>query len=108
VSSFKRGEWRCEGAIWLVAAIQLGYNVCAASDDAHNVSRGRLFMAEKNKEKRGVTRRQFMKAVPIGIVGALAVSVISGRLASSLFRRNKPQLPDDSIFAPSKDKYNRT
>ena len=65
-------------------------------------------MAEKNKEKRGVTRRQFMKAVPIGIVGALAVSVISGRLASSLFRRNKPQLPDDSIFAPSKDKYNRT
>jgi hypothetical protein len=108
VSSFQRGEWRREGAIWLVAAIQLGYNVCAASDDAHNVSRGRLFMAEKNKEKRGVTRRQFMKAVPIGIAGALAVGVISGRLASSLFRRNKPQLPEDSIFAPSKDRYNRT
>lgn len=67
-------------------------------------------MADKSKGQRGVTRRQFMKAVPIGIVSALAVSVISGRLAGSLFRRkpNQSQLPDDSIFAPAKDRHNRT
>ncbi|MCH7800556.1 MAG: twin-arginine translocation signal domain-containing protein [Chloroflexi bacterium] len=67
-------------------------------------------MAEKSKEQRGVTRRQFMKAVPIGIASALVVSVISGRVAGSLFRRkqDQPQLPEDSIFAPAKDRRDRT
>ncbi|MCD5398850.1 MAG: hypothetical protein BZY67_02345 [SAR202 cluster bacterium Io17-Chloro-G1] len=66
-------------------------------------------MADKPKERRGVTRRQFMKALPIGGVGALAVGVVSGRLAGSLFRRNQSQaqFSEDSIFAPAKDRQNR-
>lgn len=67
-------------------------------------------MAQDSSPRRGVTRRQFIKAVPIGIAGALAVSVISGRLARSLFRRDRgvPNLPEDSIFAPARDRYTRT
>lgn len=102
--------WRDENAIRLVATTLLGYNVCAASIDAHNVSRGRSYMADKSKGQRGVTRRQFMKALPVGVVSALAVGVVSGRLTTALFRRNQTQsqLPEDSIFAPAKGRQNRT
>ena len=66
-------------------------------------------MADKPKEQRGVTRRQFMKAFHIGVVSAVAVGVVSGRLAGSLFRRNQSQaqFSEDSIFAPAKDRQNR-
>ena len=66
-------------------------------------------MADKRNEQRGVTRRQFMKAFHIGGVSALAVGVVSGRLAGSLFRRNQSQaqFSEDSIFAPAKDRQNR-
>ena len=67
-------------------------------------------MAEKAKEQRGVTRRQFMKVVPIGIASALVVSVISGRIGKSLFRQNQgqTQLPEDSIFTPAKGQRDQT
>ena len=50
-----------------------------------------------------------MKAFHIGVVSALAVGVVSGRLAGSLFRRNQSQaqFSEDSIFAPAKDRQNR-
>ncbi len=82
----------------------------AASVDAHNVLRGRSYMADKSKSQRGVSRRQFMKALPVGIVSALAVGVVSGRLAGSLFRRNQTQsqLPEDSIFTPAQKGQDRT
>lgn len=67
-------------------------------------------MAEESKEQKGVTRRQFMKVVPIGIASALVVSVISGRIAKSLFPQNQDQnqLPEDSIFTPAKGRRDRT
>ena len=63
-------------------------------------------MSEKRESKRGFTRRQIIKSLPIGIAGAVALSVVSGRLISGFVRRRQmPDLPDDSIFAPDRDRY---
>ena len=58
----------------------------------------------------GVTRRQFIKIAPIGIAGALALTIISKRVMGSLFNRRKAstQLPEDSIFTPANGKYTQT
>ena len=60
-----------------------------------------------NKPKRGFTRRQFLKGVPIGIVGAAALTVVSSRFVSAFVwrRRQMPDLPQDSIFAPDRSRY---
>ena len=55
-------------------------------------------MDNKSKDKRKLSRRDFLKGVPIGIAGALAV----GALLPKIIRKGRrSQLPDDSIFTPA-------
>ena len=57
-------------------------------------------MSDKRESKRGLTRRQIIKSIPVGIAGAVAVSLVAGRVVSGFVRRRQmPDLPDDSIFA---------
>ena len=63
-------------------------------------------MSDKKEPKRGFTRRQILKGVPLGIAGAVALTVVSGRFVSAFVRRKgMPDLPEDSIFAPDKNRY---
>ena len=63
-------------------------------------------MSDKHESNRGFTRRQIIKSLPVGIAGAVALSLVSGRLVSGLVRRRRmPDLPDDSIFAPDPKRY---
>ncbi len=63
-------------------------------------------MSEKADSKKGFTRRQILKGVPIGIVGAAIFSVVSGGVVSKFVRRRQmPNVPEDSIFAPDKNRY---
>ena len=63
-------------------------------------------MSDKNEPKRGFTRRQILKGVPLGIAGAAALTVVSSRFVSAFVRRKgMPDLPEDSIFAPDKNRY---
>ena len=59
-----------------------------------------------NEQKRGFTRRQVLMGVPLGIVGAAALTVVSSRLVSAFVRRRRmSDLPEDSIFAPDRSRY---
>ena len=59
-----------------------------------------------DEPKRGFTRRQFLKGVPIGIAGAAALTVVSSRFVSAFVRRRRmSDLPEDSIFAPDRSRY---
>ncbi len=63
-------------------------------------------MSDKRESKRGLTRRQIIKSIPVGIAGAVALSLVAGRMVSGLVRTRKAQdLPDDSIFAPDPKRY---
>jgi hypothetical protein len=63
-------------------------------------------MSDKRESKRGLTRRQIIKSIPVGIAGAVAVSLVAGRVVSGFVRRRQmPDLPDDSIFAPDRERY---
>ncbi|MCY4651628.1 MAG: hypothetical protein OXC95_00520 [Dehalococcoidia bacterium] len=63
-------------------------------------------MSEKLDSKKGFTRRQILKGVPIGLAGAAVFSMVSGRVVSKFVRRSQmPNLPEDSIFAPDKSRY---
>ena len=65
-----------------------------------------VYMSDKSNPKRGVTRRQILKSVPVGIAAAAAVGFVSGRVASAFVRRKRmPNLPEDSIFAPDRNRY---
>ena len=63
-------------------------------------------MSDKRESQRGLTRRQIIKSIPLGIAGAVAVSLVAGRMVSGFVRRRQmPELPDDSIFAPDRERY---
>lgn len=63
-------------------------------------------MDEQTQSQKRFTRRQVMKGVPLGLAGAAALSLISGHVASAFVRRRRmPDLPEDSIFAPDKNRY---
>ena len=63
-------------------------------------------MSDKRESKRGLTRRQIIKSIPFGIAGAVALSLVAGRMVSGVVRRRQmPDLPDDSIFAPDRERY---
>ena len=63
-------------------------------------------MSEKSDSKKGFTRRQILKGVPIGLAGAAVFSMVSGRVVSKFVRRSQmPNFPEDSIFAPDKSRY---
>ena len=63
-------------------------------------------MSDNNEPKRGITRRQILKGIPLGIAGAAAFSLVTGRVVSAFMsRRRMPNVPEDSIFAPDKSRY---
>ncbi len=63
-------------------------------------------MDRDRSDKRGFSRRDFLKGVPAGIAGALALGALSNKMLTPLFRRGKrAEFPEDSIFAPAKDKH---
>ena len=65
-------------------------------------------MSEKKESKKGFTRRQILKGAPIAIAGAAVFSMVSGRVASKFIRRSEmPNVPEDSIFAPDRNRYPR-
>ena len=58
-----------------------------------------------DKETKKVSRRSFLKGVPLGIAGAFAISAVMGRFLPSrlISRRGRPSFPKDSIFRPADD-----
>lgn len=58
------------------------------------------------KEKGGrLSRRVFLKGVPLGVVGAVGLGLLSRRLWPSSARRTRDTvLFEDSIFSPAKDR----
>lgn len=66
-------------------------------------------MDRDEKGKRVYSRRDFMKGVPIGIAGALVLSVVSDGLLSTVLkrRRKNSEFAKDSIFTPAKNKKNK-
>ena len=65
-------------------------------------------MGDKPEPKRRITRRGFLLGLPVGVLGALAVGLVSGKAVGSLLgRRGQADPPSDSIFSPSKDRYPR-
>ena len=63
-------------------------------------------MSDNTNPKRGVTRRQILKSVPFGIAAVAAVGLATSRVASAFVRRKRmPNLPEDSIFAPDRNRY---
>ena len=66
-------------------------------------------MSDKAEEReKGFTRRQILKGVPLGIAAAAVAGAMAGRAVSGFVRRRKmPDLPEDSIFAPDKNRYPR-
>ena len=56
-------------------------------------------MSDKADSKKGFTRRQILK-------GAAIFSVVTGGVVSKFVRRRQmPNVPGDSIFAPDKNRY---
>jgi hypothetical protein len=66
-------------------------------------------MERKTGEQRLYTRRTFLKGVPFGVAAALILGVVSRRVFSSTFGRDRrfPRLPKDSIFTPANDRRKR-
>ena len=63
-------------------------------------------MADQATTQHGITRRRFLMGLPIGILGALAVGIVSGRATRSVFSKSKSMdAPKNSIFTPSRDRY---
>ena len=63
-------------------------------------------MRENTESKKGFTRRQILKGAPIAVVGAAALGMVTGRVLPKFTRRRQmPNLPEDSIFAPDKSRY---
>ena len=60
---------------------------------------------ESGKEKEGLSRRGFLKGVPLGIAAVVGVGVLSRRLWPSSAALNRGAgLPKDSIFTPAQDR----
>lgn len=87
----------------------LGYNILTDiwNRKIGNSSRGFPHMDQKKRSRTGFTRRQILKGVPLATVGAFALGVVSGGVFSAFFRGRKrmPNFPEDSIFAPDRNRY---
>ena len=56
-----------------------------------------------NNEAKRLSRRNFLKGIPAGIAGVLAIKAVSG----SSFGRSEtryPKFPEGSIFKPANDR----
>ncbi len=63
-------------------------------------------MTDQATPQRRITRRRFLMGLPIGVLGALAVGLVSGKAARSVLgSRTQAVARKNSIFTPSKDRY---
>ncbi len=65
-------------------------------------------MEREQKEERRFTRRQLLMGVPAGFAGAFIANAMTGGFLTSLLTRRRrsklPDFPEDSIFAPARDR----
>ena len=57
-------------------------------------------MGNSEIKQKGISRRTFLKGVPIGMLGALAIGVFGSRILSSSANRRLPRFKKGSIFTP--------
>ena len=57
-------------------------------------------MDDSEISKKGISRRTFLKGIPIGMLGAFAIGVFGSRILSSSAKRRLPKFKKGSIFTP--------
>ena len=57
-------------------------------------------------QSRRFSRRTFLKGVPLGLIGTLAVGFIGRKFVSSAFQKNSGSFSKDSIFYPQDESKN--
>ena len=59
---------------------------------------------ESEEKRKGLSRRGFLKGLPLGLAAVVGMGVLSRRLwPSSAARKRGAGLPKDSIFTPAQD-----
>ena len=65
-------------------------------------------MAKRTEGDGGVSRRGFLKSALVGLgSGAAILTVMGGRSLLARKRKVVAEFPDDSIFAPAKNRHDR-
>ena len=65
-------------------------------------------MGKRTEGDGGVSRRGFLKSALVGLgSGAAMLTIIGGRRFLARRRRVAAEFPDDSIFAPARDRSDR-
>ena len=59
-----------------------------------------------SNQSRRFSRRTFLKGVPLGLIGTLAVGFIGRKFVSSAFHKNSGSFSKDSIFYPQDESKN--
>ena len=57
-------------------------------------------MDQVSQKKKAFSRRTFLKGIPIGIIGAAAISIVGSKMLSSASHRKPPSPKKGSIFSP--------
>ncbi|MDE0744577.1 MAG: twin-arginine translocation signal domain-containing protein [SAR202 cluster bacterium] len=57
-------------------------------------------MDQASQRKKSFSRRTFLKGLPIGIIGAAAISIVGSRMMASALNRRPPLSKKGSIFSP--------
>ena len=53
-----------------------------------------------SNRSREFSRRTFLKGVPLGLLGTLAIGILGRKIISSAFRKNPKSFSPDSLFYP--------
>ena len=57
-------------------------------------------MNNKNNSSKNLSRRSFLKGLPLGILAVASIGVIGSNLMKSVRRRRPPVFKKDYIFTP--------
>jgi hypothetical protein len=57
-------------------------------------------MEQGAKKRNRISRRTFLKGVPVGILGALAIGFFGSKMLASSANRRFPRFKKGSIFTP--------
>ncbi len=57
-------------------------------------------MSQASQRKKSLSRRTFLKGIPLGIIGAAAISIVGSRMMNSALNRRPPSSKKGSIFSP--------